>query len=89
MSKVKIRQVRSAIDRSLKQKRTLKALGLTKINGTVEHELNDTIRGMIFKVSHLIEVEELDGSQDGPKPVQTQEKVQKPVVAAQTIQEEE
>ncbi|HLU93590.1 MAG TPA: 50S ribosomal protein L30 [Membranihabitans sp.] len=89
MSKVKIRQVRSAIDRSLKQKRTLKALGLTKINGTVEHELNDTIRGMIFKVSHLIEVEELDGSQDSPKPVQTQEKVQKPVVAAQTIQEEE
>ena len=59
MSKVKIRQVRSSIDRSAKQKRTLKALGLNKINGTAEHELNDTIRGMIFKVSHLIEVEEL------------------------------
>lgn len=60
MAKVKIKQVRSAIDRSIKQKRTLQALGLRKINSTVEHELDDTIRGMIFQVSHLVEVEELD-----------------------------
>lgn len=59
MSKVKIKQVRSAIDRSKKQKRTLQALGLRKINGTVEHEMNDTLRGMIFRVSHLVEVEEI------------------------------
>jgi len=60
MSKVRIKQIRSGIDRSIKQKRTLKALGLNKINGTVEHELNDTMRGMIFKVSHLVEVVEID-----------------------------
>ena len=59
MARVRIKQIRSAIDRSQKQKRTLKALGLRKINGTVEHELNDNIRGMIFRVSHLVEVEEL------------------------------
>ena len=59
MARVKIKQIRSAIDRSQKQKRTLQALGLRKINGTVEHELNDNIRGMIFRVSHLVVVEEL------------------------------
>jgi len=64
MAKVKIKQIRSAIDRSLKQKRTLKALGLKKMNGTVEHEMNDTIRGMIFKVSHLVEVTEIDSDGD-------------------------
>ncbi len=67
MAKVKIKQVRSSIDRSIKQKRTLQALGLRKINSTVEHELTDTIRGMIFRVSHLVEVEELDQVQaDSP-----------------------
>ena len=62
MARVRIKQIRSAIDRSQKQKRTLKALGLRKINGTVEHELNDNIRGMIFRVSHLVTVEELGGN---------------------------
>lgn len=59
MTKVRIKQVRSAIDRSIKQKRTLQALGLRKINASVEHEMNNTIKGMIFKVSHLVEVEEI------------------------------
>lgn len=58
MAKVKITQVKSAIDRSQKQKKTLEALGLRKINASVEHELNDNIKGMINKVSHLIEVVE-------------------------------
>ncbi|WP_236980521.1 50S ribosomal protein L30 [Membranihabitans maritimus] len=58
MAKVKITQVKSAIDRSQKQKKTLEALGLRKINASVEHELNDNIKGMINKVSHLVEVVE-------------------------------
>ncbi len=61
MSRVRIKQIRSTIDRSIKQKRTMKALGLNKINSSVEHEMNPNIKGMIFKVSHLVEVEELGG----------------------------
>jgi large subunit ribosomal protein L30 len=59
MSKVRITQIRSVIDRPEKQKRTVKALGLGKINRSVEKENNDSIAGMIRKVSHLIKVEEI------------------------------
>jgi large subunit ribosomal protein L30 len=59
MARVKITQVRSTIDRPEVQKRTIKALGLGKINRSVEVENNDAIAGMIRKVSHLIRVEEL------------------------------
>ena len=59
MSKVKITQVKSIIDRSRKQKDTIKALGLRKINHTVEHEVTPQIQGMINKVSHLVKVEQL------------------------------
>ncbi|GAA5221850.1 50S ribosomal protein L30 [Membranihabitans marinus] len=58
MAKVQITQVKSAIDRSKKQKATLQALGLRKINASVEHELNSNIKGMIDKVAHLVEVVE-------------------------------
>lgn len=58
MGKVKITQVRSIIDRPKRQKDTMKALGLTKINKTVEHENTPQIAGMINKVSHLVKVEE-------------------------------
>ena len=58
MARVKVTQVKSAIDRSLRQKRTLEALGLRKINHSVEHEATDAIRGMIRKVEHLVTVEE-------------------------------
>jgi len=57
MALVKITQVRSAIDRPVRQKRTLQALGLRRINQTVEHEATDAINGMIAKVSHLVRVE--------------------------------
>ncbi len=57
MSKVKITQVKSAIDRSQRQKDTLKALGLRKINHTVEKEATDQIMGMIKKVEHLVTIE--------------------------------
>lgn len=59
MAKVKLTQVRSTIERPENQKRTIKALGLGKINRSVEVELNDAIAGMIRKVNHLIKVEEI------------------------------
>ena len=59
MAKVLITQVRSTIKRPEKQKRTIQALGLGKINSAVEKELNDQIAGMIDSVSHLVEVKEL------------------------------
>ena len=59
MSKVKITQVRSIIDRSKKQKGTIEALGLRKMNQTVEHEATPQILGMIKKVAHLVKVEHL------------------------------
>ncbi|MDD3771255.1 MAG: 50S ribosomal protein L30 [Weeksellaceae bacterium] len=57
MSKVRVKQVRSAINREKSQKATLVALGLRKMNQVVEHESTPQIEGMIKKVQHLIEVE--------------------------------
>ena len=59
MAKVKIKQVRSTIKRPENQKRTIQALKLGRINREVEVELTPQIKGMINKVSHLIEVTEL------------------------------
>ena len=56
MSKVKIKQVRSRIGRPKDQKLTLDALGLRKMNRTVEHEATPQIMGMINKVKHLIAI---------------------------------
>ena len=56
MSKVKIKQTRSKINRPVDQKRTLEALGLKKIGQVVEHELTPSIEGMINKVKHLITI---------------------------------
>jgi len=58
MAKVKITQVKSVIDRSKRQKATMYALGLRKMNQTVEHEGTPQILGMIDKVKHLITIEE-------------------------------
>lgn len=60
MPTVKITQIKSGIDRSERQKRTLKALGLKKINSTVEKELTPQIQGMITKVLHLVKVENIN-----------------------------
>ena len=57
MSTIKIKQVRSRIGAPKDQKRTLDALGLKKINSTVEHEANSQILGMVEKVKHLVVVE--------------------------------
>lgn len=59
MAKVRIKQVRSTIKRPETQKRTIQALGLGKINRTVEVENTPQIAGMIRKVAHLISVEEI------------------------------
>ena len=58
MAKIKITQIKSKIGSSARQKKTLEALGLKKINGTVEHEATPQIKGMVAKVSHLVTVEE-------------------------------
>jgi len=59
MAKIKIKQVRSKIDRPGRQKRTLEALGLKKINQVVEHESTPQIMGMVNAIKHLIEVEKV------------------------------
>jgi large subunit ribosomal protein L30 len=59
MKKIKVTQIKSAIDRSERQKLTLKALGLNKMNAAKEVEATPQILGMIRKVNHLIKVEEL------------------------------
>ncbi len=58
MAKIKITQVRSTIKRPKDQKATIEALGLGKINRTVEHEATPQIMGMVRKVAHLISVTE-------------------------------
>lgn len=60
MVKVKITQVKSKIGSPERQKRTLQALGLRKINATVVVEATPQIRGMIRKVDHLVKVEEVN-----------------------------
>lgn len=59
MSKIKITQVKSVIDRNIRQKKTMVALGLKKINQTVEVEATPQILGMVAKVNHLIKVENI------------------------------
>lgn len=58
MAKIKIKQTRSRIGSPIDQKRTLDALGLTKMNKIVEHDDVPTIRGMITKVQHLVTIVE-------------------------------
>ncbi len=59
MKKIKITQVKSAIDRPERQKLTLKALGLKKLNASREIEATPQVLGMIRKVDHLVKVEEI------------------------------
>jgi len=59
MSKLRVTQIRSTIDRKEPQKRTIKALGLGKLHKSVVHEDTPQIRGMIRAVGHLVKVEEI------------------------------
>ncbi|HRD58476.1 MAG TPA: 50S ribosomal protein L30 [Ferruginibacter sp.] len=56
--KIKVTQIKSTIDRPERQKRTMVALGLKKMNATVEVEATPQVLGMVNKVSHLVKVEE-------------------------------
>ena len=60
--KLRVTQVKSAIGRKYDQEQTLKSLGLGRIGKTHEIVDNESVRGMIFKVKHLIKVEELESS---------------------------
>jgi large subunit ribosomal protein L30 len=60
MPKLKVTWKKSAIGRPDKQARTIRALGLHKLNQTVEHEDSPQVRGMIQSVIHLLELEETD-----------------------------
>jgi large subunit ribosomal protein L30 len=55
---IKVTLVQSPIGFSLKQKATVRALGLHRLNQTVEHLDSPTLRGMLTKVNHLIHIEE-------------------------------
>ena len=55
--KIRIKQVRSGINRPSRQKKTLVALGLKRINHIVEHDSSPQILGMISSISHLVEVQ--------------------------------
>ena len=57
--KVLITQIKSTISQSSRQKKTISALGLGKINKVVEKELTPQIKGMVNKVNHLIKVKEI------------------------------
>jgi ribosomal protein L30, bacterial/organelle len=59
MAKVKLTLVRSTIGRSKRQKATIEALGLRKLNQSIEKETSPAVLGMIKKVEHLLSVEEV------------------------------
>lgn len=56
MATIKLQQTKSGINRPERQKRTLRALGFTKMNQTLEKEVTPQITGMIAKVAHLVTV---------------------------------
>ena len=57
--RIKITQRKSVIGSPKDQRGTIRALGLKRINDTVEQDDTDVIRGMVFKVKHLVEVEKI------------------------------
>ncbi len=60
MTRLKVTQTRSTIDRPRDQKATVRALGLHRIRDSVVKEDRPDIRGMIAKVHHLVDVEEVE-----------------------------
>lgn len=59
MAKVKITLVKSSIGSTKRQKLILESLGLHKLHQTVEHEASPSIMGMVDKMKHLVQVEEI------------------------------
>jgi large subunit ribosomal protein L30 len=74
---LRITLVRSTIGRPADQGRTVASLGLRKLNATVERPDNPSIRGMVTKIRHLVEVEELpttSGTVENSKPTKSERK---------------
>ena len=59
LQKIKITQIRSVINRPVDQKRTVRALGLRKMHQTVIQDATPQILGMVNKVNHLVQTEEV------------------------------
>ena len=59
-SKVRVAYVKSAIGYSRRQKGTIRALGLRRLGDVVEHADTPAIRGMVAKVGHLVQMEEIE-----------------------------
>jgi large subunit ribosomal protein L30 len=59
MAKIRVTQIKSGIDRTERQKRTLRALGFTKMHQTIEAEATPQIVGMVNKVKHLVSIQEI------------------------------
>jgi len=59
VDQIKVTQIKGLIGQKEKLKRTVEALGLKRIDHSVVHEDNDVIRGMVFKVKHLVSVEKV------------------------------
>lgn len=59
VGQIKVTQIKGLIGQKEKLKRTIEALGLKRIDHSVIHEDNDVIRGMVFKVKHLVTVEKI------------------------------
>lgn len=62
MARLKVTQLRSGIGRQRRQRETLRTLGLRRINDVVVKDDRPEIRGMIFTVDHLVQVEEVEES---------------------------
>lgn len=59
MAKIRITQIKSKNGKPERQKRTLEALGIHKLNHSVEHESSPAIMGMVEKVRHLVKIENI------------------------------
>jgi large subunit ribosomal protein L30 len=60
VAKLRVRQVRSALDRGARQRGTMRALGIRRVGQSVVHEDRPEVRGMIRAVQHLVAVEEIE-----------------------------
>ncbi len=66
MAQLKITYVKSTIGYAKDQRETVRSLGLRKLHQSVVHQDTPVIRGMVFKVKHLVKVEEIDDTSSTP-----------------------
>ena len=78
---LRIKLVRSPIGYTERQKATVRALGLRRLQQTVERPDNEAIRGMIFKIQHLLQVEAVDASATPVPTAARSRRIQAPAMA--------